>query len=434
MFKRKPDAADPSDEPSATPSWDPQSLLRKLKEKQTHLVDPPMQGKDVPPKDEESDGILKSSLDEPEAPPNIFFQNARYSGMAPSPDRLPAHQRLPSTIYFFVRVTDTDAVSLVKPLASHIVAKMHRATVVEGRESAGPTAYVEFNDKSVLGLHPSRQSYVRELHTMQLVIEVPSHSAFPKQAASVEPTSINFQPYQSSSRHGDWLPRINVPVRCGLPKKQKPTLKLDKILAGEGGVGDAAATKPRPQPAADGKLREQEEGVSVDNSSATDGIGNPYAPSSSSIAQTSRAAQISERRLKASAKRANTVRLLTAQGSLIMPPYKPTSKGVHTERPGGGMPNASARSMSISARSSNSTTLSVRGPCSSDRPASPTREKFWPREFVANEMYVERLEERAEVEKSTPPVETETPTKPTHVPAYVRERRQSLASLDQFAV
>ena len=118
------------------------TVMRKLqKSSSPHVmvVDSPQKGKHRPPDERE---VLTSSADasnegprqEQEAPPNIFFQNARYSGMAPSPDRMPAHQLLPSTIYFFVRVPDTDAVSLIKPLAPHIVAKMHQAKVVEGRK------------------------------------------------------------------------------------------------------------------------------------------------------------------------------------------------------------------------------------------------------------------------------------------------------------
>ena len=67
--------------------------------------------------------------------PNIFFQNARFSGKAPPPERLPVSQRLPKSIWFFVRVSSQDGqVSLVKPLPERIKKMMHLATIRPGHE------------------------------------------------------------------------------------------------------------------------------------------------------------------------------------------------------------------------------------------------------------------------------------------------------------
>ena len=284
-------------------------------------------------------------------------------------------------IYFHRVVAFLSAWSLIKPLAPHIVAKMHQAKVVEGRESAGPTAYVEFNSKSVLGLHPGRLGFVRQDHSLQLVIDVPSHLSFPKQAPSVEPTSLAFQPYMASSRHGDWLPRINVPVRCSLPKKL--ALQLKSLSRRADGVVNESSTQLTKSKMEDepGKLKARDVGAVRGH----EGIGNPYA--TPSAASTSRASQISERRLKKSASRANTVRLLNTNGNLIMPMYHPACASAQTER-AGGQPgclawNASARSNISSGRALSPTS----------RPAPP-REKYWPREFVASEMFVERIEGR----------------------------------------
>ena len=52
----------------------------------------------------------------------------------------------------------------------------------------------------------------------QLVIEVPSHAALPRQDPRVVPASLTFTPYHHSSLHGDWLPRINVPLRADKPR------------------------------------------------------------------------------------------------------------------------------------------------------------------------------------------------------------------------
>ena len=147
----------------------------------------------------------------PEIVPNIFFQNARFSGKAPSPERLPVSQRLPKSIWFFVRVSRQDGhVSLVKPLPERIKKMMHHATIRPGHESAGPTDYLKFDGENVIGLGAFRLN-----HSLQLVIEVPSCEAYSDQDPRVEPTSLTFQPNHPSSRHGEWLPRIIVPIRMG---------------------------------------------------------------------------------------------------------------------------------------------------------------------------------------------------------------------------
>ena len=154
--------------------------------------------------------------------------------MAPSPERLPAAYHLPSTIYFFVRVSDQDGhVSLVKPLCERIKKKMQIATVRRGIESAGPTCYLEFDGKTVIGFGAGRLD-----HTLQLVIEVPSCEAYRKQDPRIEPTSLTFEPYQPSWRHGEWLPRIIVPIRCG-PERIS-------LQTGAAHSGDAASAVASP--------------------------------------------------------------------------------------------------------------------------------------------------------------------------------------------
>jgi hypothetical protein len=87
---------------------------------------------------------------------------------------------------------------------------MHLATIRPGHESAGPTDYLKFDGENVIGLGAFRLN-----HSLQLVIEVPSCEAYSDQDPRVEPTSLTFQPYHPSSRHGEWLPRIIVPIRMG---------------------------------------------------------------------------------------------------------------------------------------------------------------------------------------------------------------------------
>ena len=150
--------------------------------------------------------------------PNIFFQNARYSSFAPSPDNLPKHHQLPGTIYFFIRVSDVAPVSLTKPLPPHVVEIVQQASTIRGQESAGPLARIDYNNGNVLGIAGRLDAIIAGLS--QLVIEVPSVEAFPAQDPRIEPSSLTFQPYHQSSLHGEWLPRINVPVRTDKPRAQ----------------------------------------------------------------------------------------------------------------------------------------------------------------------------------------------------------------------
>lgn len=143
--------------------------------------------------------------------PNIFFQNARISGKAPSPERLPVSQQLPKSIWFFVRVSSQDGqVSLVKPLPERIKKMMHHATIRPGLRSAGPVSYLKFNGEHIIGLDAFRLD-----HSLRFVIEVPSCEAYSDQDPRVEPTSLTTSPYQPSSCHGEWNPRIIVPIRMG---------------------------------------------------------------------------------------------------------------------------------------------------------------------------------------------------------------------------
>jgi hypothetical protein len=68
--------------------------------------------------------------------------------------------------------------------------------------------HLKFDGENVIGLGAFRQLD----HSLQLVIEVPSCEAFSEQDPCVEPTSFTYHP---SSRHGEWNPRIIVPIRMG---------------------------------------------------------------------------------------------------------------------------------------------------------------------------------------------------------------------------
>ena len=63
----------------------------------------------------------------------------------------------------------------------------------------------------------------------QLVIEVPSCDAFPQQDPRVESSSLTFQPYHQSSLHGEWLPRVNVPVRADRPRPVSPEVARSSV-------------------------------------------------------------------------------------------------------------------------------------------------------------------------------------------------------------
>ena len=340
------------------------------------------------PAGEDDDAFSEGEGEEQkEGEPNIFFQNARFSGRAPSPERLPAYQRLPSTIYFFVRVSDQDGqVSLVKPLSERIKEKMHKATALPGHESAGPTSYLEFNEKTVIGLdlNKNRLGAVKLDHSLQLVIEVPSCEAFPKQNPRVEPTSIKFQPYQSTSRHGDWLPRINVPIRCG-PERVKQLKLASSSLPPTGKMLLPVHSNGECSDTDDVHVQSQ---ASPTSSEHTQGgiLGNPYASATPAEGiMSSRAALASERRLIASNKRLSSSRLMMNEhGDLKLPNYN--------------YGNTTARS-TVSARSTTSSSpsqmlggsTSARSPGSPPQDRSPQRDVFWPRELATNEMYAERL-------------------------------------------
>lgn len=255
--------------------------------------------------------------------------------------------------------------------------------------AAGPTAYLEFDEKTVLGLKEGRHRLkdVRTDRSLQLVIEVPSCEAYAKQNPRVEPTSLIFQPYQSSSRHGDWLPRINVPIRCGPERVNK--LRLQPSIAEK---------TPSPTHDKDGQLSVRGGSDDAHTPSPKQGmLGNPYAspcsPTEASVS--SRAALASERRLSASNKRLSTSRLLISEkGDLKLPNY-----GGNTARSS----MASARSQqsscsSVLALSKGGGGMSERG-FSPTRDRSPPRDTFWPREFATNEMYAERLRESSDKRK-----------------------------------
>ena len=183
----------------------PEEKMNSLKIKE---IPSPVKKKENPSPEENKE---KMKTVPPPIVPNIFFQNARISGKAPSPERLPVSQQLPKSIWFFVRVSSQDGqVSLVKPLPERIKKMMHHAKIEPGHRSAGPVFDLQFNGKHIIGLDAFRLD-----HSLQFVIEVPSCEAYSEQDPRVEPTSLTTSPYQPSSCHGEWNPRIIVPIWMG---------------------------------------------------------------------------------------------------------------------------------------------------------------------------------------------------------------------------
>ena len=238
--------------------------------------------------------------------PNIFFQNGRFSGAAPRPEQMPRHQQLPEAIHFYVRTTDVPPPDLYRPLPEATKAVMLEARTVKGHESAGPLARVDFSEVAIVGLGVRRDAVLAG-HS-QLVIDVPSAEAFAKQDVRVRPTSYTFQPYHQSSLHGDWLPRVNVPVLADHPKppspeqalrrKPPPPPKVKRLLACASSSSCASSCGGSDADGADGGADDLgEAGREVAN------VGNPYAPVESS-APAARASR-SERRLAQSARRMN---------------------------------------------------------------------------------------------------------------------------------
>jgi hypothetical protein len=176
------------------------------------------------------------------------------------------------------------------------------AKTIKGHESAGPIARLDFTTANVLGLGVRRDAL--EMGVSQLVIDVPSHEAYPKQDPRIEPSSFTFQPYQISALHGDWLPRVNVPIKADRPRaaspesplrrrKMPPKFSQDLEDLDKTGIEDdekASAALPSPEH-----------------------IGNPYAAPestrSSPSQRSSRASLASERRLRESMKRMSRMKL-----------------------------------------------------------------------------------------------------------------------------
>jgi len=124
--------------------------------------------------------------------PNIFFQNGRISGIAPSPVQLSPRLQLPATIYFFIRVKHC-RVSFPFPPSLPTERYLHKAQVIPGHEEAGPVAHVPFDGAHVIGLYEHEH-----LSFMQLVLEVPST---PTINPSIHPTRLSFHPRHSAQLH-----------------------------------------------------------------------------------------------------------------------------------------------------------------------------------------------------------------------------------------
>lgn len=214
--------------PGETPA---EALRRRLREQKMAVTIAPTSMNSIYNKgaddDDSLDPILGGKIEDEDVEvddpfkPNIFFQNARYSGFAPAPKSLPEHQQLPPTIYFYLRSTDFNPIPVHKKLPDKVVELIVEAKTIKGHEAAGPIARIDFNNANVLGLGVRKDAL--EMGVSQLVIDVPSHEAYPKQDPRIEPSSFTFQPYQISSLHGDWLPRVNVPIKVGKPPSTPPS-------------------------------------------------------------------------------------------------------------------------------------------------------------------------------------------------------------------
>ena len=141
--------------------------------------------------------------------PNIVFINGRISGRGNDNGRqtvvwdLPARLRLPSRIFFYLRVKH---VSVSFPLPPREADKLLEARVVAGHEEDGPVAFVPFDPSHVIGLREQDL-----LSFSQLVVEVPST---PTVNPTLVATRMNFHPAHATQLHDQskQMPRVNVAV------------------------------------------------------------------------------------------------------------------------------------------------------------------------------------------------------------------------------
>lgn len=165
--------------------------------------------------------------------PNIFFQNGRAAGRSAGDGRavmweLPARHRLPSVIYFYLRLK---SVRVPFPLPPRYPASqfLHEARVLEGQEDLGPVAHVPFDAAHVVGLVDHNL-----LAFTQIVVEVPSTHAV---NADLRPTRLSFHPRHDAQLHDytNKLHRIIVPVfttggvsserAASAPARERPPLQ-----------------------------------------------------------------------------------------------------------------------------------------------------------------------------------------------------------------
>ena len=317
--------------------------------------------------------------------PNIFFQNARYSGMAPAPASLPKHQQLPNSIFFYLRATDVAPLDAYKRLPDAVREIIVEAKVVPEHESAGPIARIDFTKANVLGLGVRKDAI--EMGVSQLCIDVPSHDAYSKQDPRIEPSSLTFQPYQMASLHGDWLPRINVPIKADKPRPASAESPI----------------KRRKKPPSFKQDLEELEKTGIDDDETLDKdepeqmhVGNPYASPSQRSSTSSRASLASERRLRESMRRMSK---LSSLDKMPPPPSSPaTSQAAVPASPDTPQTNASPASFSHS--------TSFRQPSSGSlgQPPTPQRKQSMASVIAA----AKEDDKKKDAEKATPEANSES--------------------------
>ena len=139
--------------------------------------------------------------------PNIFFQNARLSALAPKQHEVSPRHVLPDEIFFILYVA---TYRCTYPLPEEYPEEryLHRATTLMGYEAAGPAVHLNFDPSTVVGLRAHQM--VGGSCPFACVLEVPVTRRLNK---FLTPCRLTFQPASPSQLHSSrQLPRIIVPI------------------------------------------------------------------------------------------------------------------------------------------------------------------------------------------------------------------------------
>lgn len=139
--------------------------------------------------------------------PNIFFQNAKLSALAPRQHEVAEKHTLPDVIHFYLHVS-TYRCSFPLPREFPESQYMHTATTLVGHEAAGPATFTKFDPSTVIGLQAHQ--LVDGHCPFNIVLVVP---VTPRLNPYLVPRQLTFQPATASQLHSSrHLPRIIVPV------------------------------------------------------------------------------------------------------------------------------------------------------------------------------------------------------------------------------